>query len=203
MRGLGLISLFLLIVASGCATTQKPMPPSGGAKPVELAEARDADLEKFANWSVEGRLGVQLPDDGFTAAISWQQRGEAYNVAIIDPLGRQVAKLQGDFQHAILKLSDGRVFEASDPDELMQKNLGWSLPVKSLIYWVRGLPDPQKVAWRREYDGHGRLKVLEQGGWTVKFSRYIESQTSQAMFPALTRLSYEDFKIKLLIKEWK
>ncbi len=199
LKGAGIAAVVLL---SGCASLEQKEPPREGPKPVDLAQERDADLERFADWTIHGRLGVQLPNDGFSAEITWKQKGQFYNVAVIDPLGRQVAELKGDFENSQLTLNDGRVFTASDPDELMQKNLGWSLPVKSLIYWVKGLPDPHKVAWRREYDDKGRLKVLEQEGWLVTFNRYIESETSEQTFPALTRLSYKDFKIKLLIQEW-
>ncbi|MGV6858750.1 MAG: lipoprotein insertase outer membrane protein LolB [bacterium] len=192
-----------VLVLAGCATVDAPKPEKKGPTAVDLAEKRDADLKRFANWVIHGRLGVRLPDDGFSAEFTWEQKVDLYKVAVIDPLGRQVAELKGDFDNTRLKLNDGRVLVATDPDALMQANLGWSLPVKSLIYWVRGLPDPHKVAWRREYDDNGRLKLLEQEGWLVTFSRYIESETSEQKFPALIRLSYKDFKIKLLIQEWR
>lgn len=156
----------------------------------------------MVNWTITGRIGVQMPDDGFSAAMDWVQDGEAYEISLFDPLGRLAAHLKGDWEYVKLSLRDGRVFEAEDPDQLMMKNLGWSLPVKSLVYWVRGLPDPAKIAWRREYDDQGRLKLLLQEGWDVRFNRYIESNRVDESFPALTKFAFKDFKVKLLIQEW-
>lgn len=191
----------LLILLSGCASTPTPRDPSE-PRPIDLAQSRDEELIDIVEWNISGRLGVRLPDDGFSAAIDWQQDGEQYNISVFDPLGRTVAELTGDWQQAKLRLNDGRVFEATDPVALMEDNVGWSLPVKSLIYWVRGLPDPDKVAWRREYNDKGHLLLLQQEGWKVSFDRYVDSERVDEAFPSLTRFSHKDFKVKLLIQEW-
>lgn len=193
------LALGWLVLMSGCATTSTGEQVS---RPVDLAEQRDEVLFDIVNWNIAGRIGVRLPDDGFSAAMDWVQAGDAYEISVFDPLGRIVAHLKGDWENVKLSLNDGRVFEASDPVDLMEKNLGWSLPVQSLIYWVRGLPDPRKVAWRREYDAAGRLKLLDQEGWKVSFDRYVDSNSVEESFPTLTRFSHKDFKVKLLIQEW-
>lgn len=193
------LTVILLALMAGCATRQQG---PEGPRPVDLAQIRDAELMDVVNWNITGRIGVRLPNDGFSAALDWTQDGEQYEISVFDPLGRTVAHLNGDWENARLVLNDGRVFEASDPAELMEKNIGWSLPVKSLIYWVRGLPDPHKVAWRREYDDNGQLMLLDQEGWKVTFDRYVESSRTEKAFPSLTRFAHKDFNVKLLIQEW-
>lgn len=53
----------------------------------------------------------------------------------------------------------------------MQKELGWSLSVFSLNYWVRGLPVPG-VECHISYDASHRIHFLQQQNWTIQFLAY-------------------------------
>lgn len=197
------LPLALLVAAlSGCATLPpESMTTGGGATPVERAQDRRAHLEKMRSWQIKGRIGIQKADEGFSAAMEWQQNGGVYDIRLFDPLGKRVAWLVGNERDVSLLTPDGRDLRSNNPQQLLQDELGWSFPVTSLFYWVRGLPDPASIAWREEYDALGRLNVLEQAGWTVNFDSFLSDDA--LALPKLTRLARDDTRVKVLVSEWR
>ncbi len=198
----GLPLALMLAALSGCAALPpESMTIEGGATPVERAQDRRAHLEKIRSWQIKGRLGIQRADEGFSAAMEWQQNGGVYDIRLFDPLGKRVAWLVGNERDVSLLTPDGRDLRSNNPQQLLQDELGWSFPVTSLLYWVRGLPDPASIAWREEYDALGRLSVLEQAGWTVNFDSFLSDDA--LALPKLTRLARDDTRLKLLVSEWR
>lgn len=190
--------VFLLL--AGCAATP-PVRPVDGVWPSELAVERTEVLGPVSKWKLEGRLGVQLENDGFSAGLVWLQDDGRFDIRLFDPVGRRVAWLRGTEKAVDLQTSQGQSFSGDNPEKLLQKYLGWSIPVKSLSWWVKGLPDPTTVAWRQEYDDAGRLVSLEQGGWSMRIVRYQSGD--KLALPKLARMAQGNVKLKLLIKSWE
>lgn len=197
-----LITAAFSFLLAGCATQAKVggLPQAKSEWPSAMAAQRAAELGPMRKWALKGRLGVQLPSDGLSAGLEWHQDGESYEIKLFDQLGRQVALLQGSAKHVSLTTSKGESFKGNDAEKLLQTHLGWTIPVKSLFFWVRGLPDPKTVAWREDYNDAGHLAALSQGGWSVSLSRY--SSTEITALPQLARVERESIKLKLLVKEW-
>ncbi len=200
LSGLACFALIVQLLA-GCATTPSAKPVAGGVWPVELASERAEKLAPITTWKLQGRLGVQLENDGFSAALTWLQDDGRFDIRLFDPVGRRVAWLRGTDKAVDLQTAQGQSFSGDNPEKLLQQYLGWSIPVKSLAWWVKGLPDPTTVAWRQEYDDLGRLVSLEQGGWTMRIASY-QNDDVLAM-PKLTRMQQGNVKLKLLIKSWE
>ncbi len=179
---------------ASCATVIKE-PRKGPYRGV--IEARLAQLADQNNWELEGRLAVRRGDEGFSAAIRWKQSGERFDIRLLDPLGRRVAWLRGTPRRVTLTTSDGKTYRGVDPQRLLKQNLGWGIPLDSLKYWVKGMPDPHKVSWREEYDDIGRPVLLEQAEWRVRLSRYASDQP--LALPNMVRLEREGFRAKLLV----
>lgn len=192
----------MVALLGACATKGPVSPPAEISKwPSAMAAKRAAKLIPIRSWSLKGRLGIQLPSEGLSAGIEWLQNKKEYQIKLFDQLGRQVALLTGGPGRVALKTSKGDSFHGRNAEKLLQKHLGWTIPVESLFYWVRGLPDPNTVAWREDYDDAGHLVALSQGGWRVRLSRY-DGEGITAL-PQLVRIEREDIKLKLLIKEWQ
>ncbi|HHJ21063.1 MAG TPA: outer membrane lipoprotein LolB [Gammaproteobacteria bacterium] len=198
--GLFFIGLWVL-VAGGCATGPERPGQPGKKLPIELGAEREAQIAQVDHWKITGRIGIRNGGEGFSAGLEWLQTGKKFDIRLFDPLGRKVAWLRGDDQSVSLQTSDGRDLTAKDPQSLMQRNLGWSFPIRSFFYWVKGIPDPAKVVWRQEYDKKGHLVLMHQGGWKAKFSRYQPIDTGE--IPQLSRLTRDDLRVKLLIREWE
>ncbi len=192
----------MAVLLAGCATAPatKPGVPAG-VWPSELAVERAEKLAPITTWKLDGRLGVQLENDGFSAALVWLQNGERFDIRLFDPVGRRVAWLRGDDKAVDLQTAQGQSFRGDNPERLLQKYLGWSIPVRSLTWWVKGLPDPTTVAWRQEFDDNGRLVALEQGGWSMRIASY-QSDDKLAL-PKLTKMAQGNVRLKLLIKSWE
>ncbi len=190
----------IVLLFSGCASVPTPR-PADGVWPTELAVERTEVLAPISTWKLQGRLGVQLENDGFSAALTWLQDNDHFDIRLFDPVGRRVAWLRGSDKAVDLQTAQGQSFSGDNPEKLLQKYLGWSIPVKSLSWWVKGLPDPTTVAWRQEYDDAGRLVALEQGGWSMRITRYQSDE--KLALPKLARMEQGKVKLKLLIKSWE
>lgn len=191
----------MTLMLAGCATQAKiGIPQEKTEWPSAMAAKRAAELGPMRKWALKGRLGVQIPSEGLSAGLEWHQDKDKYEIKLFDQLGRKVALLTGTSDHVSLTTSSGEAYSGSSAEKLLQQHLGWTLPVESLFYWVRGLPDPQAVAWREDYNESGYLAELSQGGWSVRLSRY--NDTGIAALPKLVSVERENIKLKLLIKEW-
>ena len=187
-----------LLILFGCATSDSR---PEGKLPRELAAERKASYESIDEWEIRGRLGIQRGDDGFSAGFKWLQEGKTFDIKLFDPLGRQVAWLRGDDRNVSLDTAKGEKIRAQDPEKMLLDNLGWTLPIRSLLYWVRGLPDPTSIVWKEEYDEQGRMLLIQQADWDVRFTKYLSKDNKS--FPKLTRLEHQDFKMKLLVQDWQ
>jgi len=190
-----------LLILGGCAATPDIRPGHSDKLPRELAAERKASYASIDEWEIRGRLGIQRGDDGFSAGFKWLQEGKTFDIKLFDPLGRQVAWLRGDDRNVSLDTSKGEKIRAQDPEKMLLDNLGWTLPIRSLLYWVRGLPDPASIVWKEEYDEKGRMLLIQQADWNVRFAKYLTKNNKS--FPKLTHLEHKDFKMKLLVQDWQ
>lgn len=196
-RGAALWAAFALWIA-GCATTPKPPALS---QPELAWQARQALLREQQDWRFRGRIAIRRGEEGWQAGLSWRQHRQRFDIQVLDPLGRKVAQLDGDGDRVTLTTSQGERARAADPERLMERVLGWSLPVSGLRYWVLGVPDPEGSTPQLELDAAGRLSRLTQDGWAVEYRRY-EPHTDMDL-PAKLVLSRSDLRVRLVVKDWQ
>ncbi len=209
-----LSALALVTLLAGCATTGGPAgQPAGTEKksadrpapaepvPLNLAKQRHSRFARLKSWRIEGRLGIQQGNEGFSTEMVWRQNGRNFDIQLTDPLGREVARLSGNDKGVQMKTMDGKQARAKRAEDLLEKQLGWSFPVQSLFYWVKGTPDPNYLVWFQEYDDLGRLVSLKQNHWNLKISRY--QNLGDEFIPRLIRMTRDGLKVKLLIRNWE
>ena len=83
----------------------------------------------------------------------------------------------------------------------MYEQLGWRVPISSLRYWVLGRPDPSKNSSLLEFDDFGRIKSLQQDGWSVNYRRYQLFQ--QLDLPGKIAIKNHQLGVKLVIDRWQ
>ncbi|MEJ2566126.1 MAG: lipoprotein insertase outer membrane protein LolB [Gammaproteobacteria bacterium] len=192
------LSLMGGLALAGCATAPAIQHPSPQLEHQWLTHQQN--LARLHSWVISGRLGIQMPHEGWHVSFRWEQGGaELYHITLSGPLGQESAELQGTPQRVTLLLSNGHSVSAPDPDELLMRQLGWRLPIKGLYYWVRGLPVPH----RQETHGlnaQGRLQWLEQSGWHIAYRRYED--VAGSAFPTKIFLNSAKVKVRLVIHEW-
>lgn len=179
--------IFLAVLLGGCALlSPKPVPV---ARPAEVASAP---------FALNGRIAIEHRGKHHSAGLRWTHLAGSDEILLLAPLGQTAARVYRDAQQATLDDGDGH-HQAVDAETLMEQVLGWHLPLSGLHQWVLGMPDGDGPA-QVERDGDGRITVLHQAGWEVRYLRYAD--TSPGSLPSRLQLHHEDLQIQLLVDEW-
>ncbi|HKQ31143.1 MAG TPA: lipoprotein insertase outer membrane protein LolB, partial [Burkholderiales bacterium] len=163
---------------AGCAAVPE-RPPL--ADPVSAWKARQVALVKIDVWGLRGRVALRSGETGGQASLQWKREGDTHRIEISGPIGGSRLRLTQDRSGAELHDAEGRTDRDVSLQRLLQRRTGWDLPFKDLNYWVRGLQALGPVE-RSEIDPWGRLTLVEQDGWEVRFSEY--SQQGQFELPS-------------------
>lgn len=120
-----------------------------------------------------GRLAVQVEGDAqrsFSASFELQGTRQAGQLALAGPLGSTVGQLAWNQDRTEWVGAEGRRTHAS-LDVLTEELLGEPIPVRSLLDWLGGRPDPSMPhrRWTAE-----RGEGFDQYGWAVSLIRQAE-----------------------------
>ena len=196
----GLLLLLLALLAAGCAELRPYLLPVEEAQTGAWERHRER-VAALQEWHLTGRIGIKAGKEAFSATIDWQQRGEAYRLRIIAPLGQGSYQIEGDPAHVVLTNERNERFEAVDPESLMQRNLGWSVPLSGLSWWVRGLPAPGAEPEQLRFDEEGRITDMAQSGWRISALGY--RRVGEVDLPARLYLFNDRFQIRMAISRWE
>lgn len=193
--------IFLLAVISLTACTSIPTPPKAlVADPDKTWEQRKLVLSEINDWHLDGRMAIINGDESWHLNMTWQRHADKYILDISGPFGAGRAQLTGTDEGVILIDSDENYFFANSPDRLLKEVTGIRMPVQSLLYWIRGLPDWNIEKDKQKIDDYGRLKQLHQDGWRVRFKRYVDSGKYE--LPQKVFIDGHELKVKIFIDEW-
>jgi len=183
---LRLAGLMLLALIAGCATTPPVIPT-------------DALLPLPANWTLQGRIGIQAGEQSLSGNIRWQHRVETDDVLMTSPLGQGVARIVRDAEGVLLEVPNQPSRRAPDAESLTREALGYALPVAGLMWWVQARPDPDS-GFEATRDAAGRLTQLKQHGWVIEYQQYATDMPARPRKLAVTR---EGLEIRLVTDSWQ
>lgn len=198
-------ALLLIAGLSACTTIQlEPVPDGLTDQPPFDWQDRSAKLRQFDHWQLLGKLAVRQPSDSGTAIINhWIQQGEAYDLALSSSfLGMGSTTLKGVPGFIELTLSNGETYRSGDPDALVKAATGWQLPLQSLTWWIRGLPAPDGD-FRLLFDDQGKLAIIRQAGWEIRYDRWHEPQGDRPALPARVTALKEKKRVRVVVSRWK
>lgn len=184
-----------IALLSGCAQLPATSDTAHGHPPTHHLA-----LAALTDWHFAARFAVRYEEQGFSARMRWSQIAGAYTLQFDAPLGQGVAELSGDDTQAILRLPD-RTLTASRPEELMERALGWTMPLAPLRYWVRGIASPDSAATYR-VDESGRARTIDQAGWQVEFQHYRDVGDYLLPDRLILRHPASETTVRLVIDEW-
>ncbi len=170
-----LFVLLLVALLSGCTT------PGVRLTEIERDAAwvqHQSRMNRVQAWRLRGRVALRTKDKGWQLGMHWRYSPTEQQIRLSGPLGGGVVSIIQDGDGATLRDTKGNEYRDSDIESLLFHISGWDLPVKGLVYWVRGLAVPGVDA-RVELDEHGRLKRLVQQQWDIHYQRY---QSHAGMF---------------------
>lgn len=182
-----LVAWVVLGLLGGCALLPSEHAPS--ARPAQIATAA---------FVMNGRIAIRHNDTRHSAGVRWVSLPQSDELLLQGPLGQTVARVYRDAQGATLQ--DGsKEYQAADVESLMQQVLGWQLPLGGLHRWVVGQAAEGDAQIER--DGLGRIALLQQNGWEVRYLRY-DGDSSDSL-PKRLQLSRDELQVQLLIDEWE
>jgi outer membrane lipoprotein LolB len=188
----------LLTLAIGACTAPGPVAER------ERRAAWDAHmqwLQSVAAWRASGRVAVATGDESWSASLRWRQADEGYRIHLSGPFGQGAVRVDGATQGVVLRTADGRVTRAATAEALLAAELGVQVPVSALRYWLLGRPAPGAVQSALDLDWAGRLKSLQQAGWTVRYQEYEDSGSGS--LPTRLEISRERVLARFLIDRWQ
>jgi outer membrane lipoprotein LolB len=188
--------LALALVLVACA----PPPVVPPEQVDELWEQRLDALGAVQDWSMSGRVAVQVEEEGWNATVHWRQQPDAYDIRLLAPIGGGALRLRGDPSGVVLRTSDGEVYTAASPEALVRERTGLALPVSGLRHWVLGRPDPLSAS-AQSLDAVGRLVRLRQHGWDILYQGYRD--VGEWELPSRMVLYDGRFEVRLAIDRWE
>ncbi|MCF6185686.1 MAG: lipoprotein insertase outer membrane protein LolB [Bacteroidales bacterium] len=191
------ILLLAVITLTACTTTP---PHEFVADPSKKWEQRKSELSEINDWFLNGRIAIINGHESWHMSMKWQRHDDKYILDLSGPFGAGHAQLTGTKDGVVLVDSDKNYFFAENPDRLLQEVTGLRMPVQSLLYWMRGLPDLDVKNEKQKLDNYGRLALLEQAGWRIRFKRYINVDKHE--LPQKIFIDGFDLKVKIFVDDW-
>lgn len=194
--------LLLFGFLSGCALLQNILNPATDKKPDKhlLWQKNLAKLLPLHNWKIAGRMASKQGKKGSSSSFVWQQNREKFNLNFAGLLGYGAMQINGKKQHATITYSNGEKFTTDNLTTTLQETAKINIPIDSLRYWVRGMPDIVDE-YRYKLDEQGRLYKLHQHGWIASYSSY--QQIAGAWLPKKIKLERDDSKLIVAITQWQ
>ncbi len=186
----GLLAAVVLLL-TGCTV-------AGNRGPAVLDAAALAELE---SWGLRGRVALNREGRGAQANVLWRQQGALAQLELSGPWGVGAERVRIEDGDVNL-LSEGDWVSMCAPgiqiDEL--EMLCESAPLKSLPYWLRGLPDPGSPF--TEYSsGQGAVREFRQDGWRIEVNALARS--GDLAVPRRLNISGPGASMKVAITNWE
>lgn len=190
-----LASLALLLAA--CAG-QRVQPLRPDAQSLQQQAVREKTLRARPDWSMRGRLGVSDGHDSGSGSLEWSQQADRFRFSVHAPVTGKTWVLSGDHTRAALEGLRAQPIEDASASALLDRELGWHVPVADLVDWVRGVRAPGAADIRFRPDG--LPAQIEQDGWKVEYVDY-DTRHSPPL-PSKVFASKGNYTVRLAIRAW-
>lgn len=183
-----LVNGWLMFLLSACSVV--PIEP-------DLHYSRAAMLQSYEldRWAFEGRLALTGQNDSWSANISWEHSPDSEQIKLSGPLGQGAVVILLVGNTVTIDRGNGDVQSSTQPEQFINQQLGMFVPVRSLRYWVLGLPEPS-----------GSYKDIgvgfNQSGWLNEYKQMQLVNNDRAMPHKMTIMNNQ-VKLKLIIDRWE
>ncbi|MGP9437686.1 lipoprotein insertase outer membrane protein LolB [Ewingella sp. AOP8-B2-18] len=188
------------LVLAACSINAPKGPATSPTSP--QWREHEAQIKQLEHYQTRGSFAYISDKQKVYARFFWQQyTRDNYRLLLTNPLGSTEMELKVQSGVAQLTNNEGKKYTSNNPDEMIQKLTGMSIPLANLRLWMLGLPgdesdftlDSQYRLSKVNYSQHG-----QQG--TVVYQSY-----SDDMIPSLPNrleLTEGDQRIKLKMDSW-
>jgi outer membrane lipoprotein LolB len=150
-------------------------------------------------------VAVQEAGENFTANLLWHQDGDGFQIDLWGPLGQgrvQLVKQGGELE---IRDGTGEVMERGEPEAVMRRALGWSMPVDVISDWVVGQPAEGLGIEDVSRDAQDRITAFGQLDWRVSLERYRAWGSGAEVRDLPGRITAENARtrLRLVVSEWE
>ena len=164
MRKIFVTILFSLIL---CACGSFRTAPQTYPLPYHLSwPQRFAELNSIKKWSLRAKLSIQCNNQSESISFKMEQNRDKYQLDVYGPLNLTCFRILGDSKKVTLFKSAKEQYSASSPEQLLYQQMGWSIPISNLIYWIKGIPAPN-FDYKIQLDSYNHLLKLKQQDWVI------------------------------------
>ncbi|QYK00561.1 lipoprotein insertase outer membrane protein LolB [Shewanella psychrotolerans] len=169
---------------------------------INLIPVNVNSIERAKAWEMQGKLAIKTAEDKYSTNLYWLHTEYSNELRLTTMLGTTVMSLTSDTNGAKLEL-DGKTYRDDEPEQLLKRLTGWSIPIDTLPRWITGqISATDQVISRDEQ--HRPLTVQSHLGttpWQVTFKSW--QTQSGAPLPKLLELTREDIRLKIQINQWQ
>ena len=193
----------LLTVMSACA----PLLPAERT-PAELASASDPrwqarrqHLASQRQWHARGKVAYRLPDEAGSANLSWRQSDARSRLRLAGPLGVGGTEITNEGAWLRVRRDGVERRYPADAAPWLPGGALLPIPVDSVHFWLRGVPDPAVPVQHLTLEA-GRALGFSQSGWSIRYDAYAVTQGLEMP----TRLSLHapaaQLTVRVMLRQW-
>ena len=191
--------LLIVLISSGCNTILKKESNLTENARNKLWKVRQQELTQFNDWELEAQLGLKVAEQYGIVSLEWQQIGDSYIIYLDDPFGQSIVKIKGK-PHSVELEAFRKIYNGHNPEQLLFALTGWKLPIRSLRYWMIGMPSPISIATLRlNYEGN--LVRIHQHGWIIEYLQY--KKISGVNMPYRMIIRQGNMQATLVFRSWR
>ena len=186
--------LFATALLSACTAIAPPAKENS-----DWTRQRD-QLQELESWELRGRVNVRYDNESHTPRINWLQQNVEYHIRLWGTFNAGNTLIVGRPGYVSLE-NDGETVDASSPEELILRQMGYELPISQLNYWIKGLPSPDS-GFQLSFNELNQLTTIEQADWTINLSDMRQyGQVSLPRRVELTR-TRNDIRLRFIGLNW-
>ena len=188
------------LVLAACSINAPKGPATSPTSP--QWREHEAQVKQLEHYQTRGSFAYISDKQKVYARFFWQQyTRDNYRLLLTNPLGSTEMELKVQSGVAQLTNNEGKKYTSNNPDEMIQKLTGMSIPLANLRLWMLGLPgdesdftlDSQYRLSKVNYSQHG-----QQG--TVVYQSYSDDVIPS--LPNRLELTEGEQRIKLKMDSW-
>ena len=189
------------LVLTACQTFSPTTGPATSPTSPQWRQ-HEQQVKRLEHYQTRGAFAYISDKQKVYARFFWQQYSvQSYRLLLTNPLGSTEMELKVQDGVAQLTNNQGKHYTSNDPDDMIKKLTGMSIPMANLRLWMLGLPgDSADFSLDSQY----RLRQVnyqQQGlSGSVVYEGY--DTDSQPAMPNRLELSQGDQRIKLKMDSW-
>ena len=144
-------------------------------------------------WSFIGRLALKSKAESWQASIAWQHSFDEENIKLSGPLGQGAMSIRLANNQVFIDRGDGKIESSDHPEQFIKQQIGLFVPVRSLKYWVVGVPEPN-ASFISTMNG------FKQAEWIVEYEQMQWVKSYKV--PRKIIVTNAALKLRLVVDQW-